>query len=227
MKRTIRSLICLLISFGLIFNFFNIVYSENADNVAILFNEKHSSYDESAEQKRLEIVNSQNIVKPSNVNNTTFYISENGNDSNDGRSPESAWKSTDNLWNYSWFNYGDVVLFERGSIYRNAHFVMMNGISYGAYGTGAKPALYGSAYNYADEKFWLTTSTPNVWKIQLDSEITNIGNIVFDLGKYCGNYLRNKNLKNDFDFWEDTANNCLYLYYSKGNPGKVFEDIEI
>ncbi len=228
--KKIKLLFTLVLCICIFFSNLTIVKGEvstSAPNTATLFWEQHSSYDDEAEKKRLEIVNSKSIVTTAKDGKTTFYISESGDDANDGRSPETAWKSTANLWNYSWFNYGDVVLFERGGIYRNAHFVMMNGLSYGAYGVGDKPALYGSAYNYANKSFWQETAIQNVWKVELESEITNIGNIVFDFGKFCGNYLRDNNLQNDFDFWEDAENHCLYLYYSKGNPGEQFEDIEI
>ncbi len=232
MKKYIKLLTSLTLCLTVIFSNLTIVAVKGAPtieetNTATLFWEQHSSYDDKAEKKRLEIVNSKSVVTVAKEGNTTFYISQNGDDANDGRSPETAWKSTNNLWNYNWFNYGDVVLFERGGVYRNAHFVMMNGLSYGAYGIGAKPALFGSAYNYADESFWQATSIENVWKVQLESEVENIGNIVFDFGKYCGNYLRENNLQKDYDFWEDAENNCLYLYYSQGNPGLFFEDIEI
>ena len=190
--------------------------------------EKHSSYDDVAEKKKESILNSNSIVKPTeNSYNTTFYISADGDDSNDGKSINTPWKTTDNLWNYSWFKYGDVVLFERGGVYRNAHFVAMNGISYGAYGEGEKPILYGSAMNFAKSEFWNQTENENIWKIQLNEEITNIGNIVFDFDKYYANYKREFELEQNFDFWEDKQNNVIYLYYSLGNPGECFSDIEI
>ncbi len=193
-----------------------------------IFQQKHSSYDDVAQMKRESILNATSVVKPTdNPNNTTFYISENGNDKNDGKSPSTPWKTTDNLWNYSWFKYGDVVLFERGGVYRNAHFVAMNGLSYGAYGQGEKPTLIGSAKNFASGELWSKTEKENIWKIQLESEITNIGNLIFDFDKFYANYKREFELEKDFDFWEDKQNNVLYLYYSVGNPGDCFEDIEI
>ncbi len=235
MKRIFKMFLSLLICFSFLssnFCFVNVFADElekrTESNTATLFWEQHSSYDDIAEIKRQEILMTKNVVAPTTESGkTTYYISPNGNDSNNGRSPETAWKSTDNLWNYSWFNYGDVILFERDGVYRNAHFVLMNGLSYGAYGEGKKPALFGSAYNYADEDFWEKTSVENIWKLELDDEITNIGNIVFDFGEFCGYYSRENSLTKDFYFWEDSENNCLYLYYSKGNPGKCFEDIEV
>ena len=47
-------------------------------------------------------------------------------------------------------NPGDAVLFHRGETFRFSKALKMkDGVSYGAYGTGANPQLLGSAYNYA------------------------------------------------------------------------------
>ena len=63
-----------------------------------------------------------------------------------------------------------VVLLERGGAWRipagsNEGFVLKNGVSLGAYGTGAKPVLLGSSYNYAS-RTWTEVSS-NIWRTQV------------------------------------------------------------
>ena len=122
-------------------------------NTAILYNEQHSSYDKKAEARRQEILKTTDTVKPS-TNGVTYYVSYKGDDSNDGKTPETAWRSAEKLAETrGTLIEGDVVLFERGGVYRGA-FTISSGVSYGAYGEGTKPCIYESMQNYADEALW-------------------------------------------------------------------------
>lgn len=49
--------------------------------------------------------------------NHTYYVSPNGNDANDGKSPEKAWKSIEKV-NQKSFQAGDKVLFEGGKTFK-------------------------------------------------------------------------------------------------------------
>ena len=196
-------------------------------NTAIVYNEKHSSYDGAAEKMRLSIVNSKSVVGPSEVGKT-YYVSPKGHDDNDGLSPSTAWRTLDKLQLTGRFSTGDVVLFERGAVYRGT-IPMVSGVSYGAYGVGAKPAIYGSPQNYADPALWEKTDRENVWLLKVDSLLDDIGNIVFDHGKVCasdGKRLENT-LTKDFQFHHDAVRGYVYLYLSKGNPGELYGDIEV
>ena len=59
-------------------------------NTAILYNEQHSSYDKKAEARRQEILDMTDTVKPSTIG-ATYYVSINGDDNNDGLTPDTAW----------------------------------------------------------------------------------------------------------------------------------------
>ena len=72
-------------------------------------------------------------------NGTKYYISNNGDDNNDGLSPETAWATYDRPNSFE-FESGDLVLFERGVLWRGM-LKAQNGISYSAYGEGPKPKL--------------------------------------------------------------------------------------
>ncbi len=70
-----------------------------------------------------------------------YYVSNNGNDSNSGLSPEQAWATLDKV-NSASMSSGSVVLFERGGVWNRQGILMMqDGVTYSAYGTGAKPMI--------------------------------------------------------------------------------------
>ena len=81
------------------------------------------------------------------ANGTNYYISNSGNDSNDGRSPDRAWKSITKV-NTSSFQPGDSVLFRKGDKFSGTIIVKNNGtitkpIVYAAYGIGDLPEFSG------------------------------------------------------------------------------------
>ena len=195
-------------------------------NTAILYNKQTSKFDQQAEGKRQSILNEKDTVKATG-SGKTYYISPKGDDSNAGISKDKAWRTTKNLTNHRLFKAGDVVLFERGGVYRNVSFHMASGVAYGAYGSGAKPCLYGSDKNYADEKLWEKTSTANVWRLNVGKNTNDVGNFVFDHGKASGIKSLVNKLSVDFQFYHDAAKGYVYLYLTAGNPGKVYSDIEI
>lgn len=200
-------------------------------NPALLYNEKHSVYDTQAEALRQGIVNAVDEVTPS-VDGTTYYVSYTGSNSNDGLTPATAWYSTTAVAaNSSKLQAGDVVLFERGGVYRGTTR-MVSGVSYGAYGTGAKPCLYAGPRNYADASLWEAYAT-NIWRVDVGS-MADVGNIVFEHGEVCASdykicdptLMTTANLLNDFQYYHDETNGYIYMYYAQGNPGALFDSIE-
>lgn len=120
----------------------------------------------------------------SGVSADVFYVSPNGEDSADGRSPKHAWKSLERV-NSAAIQPGDSVLFRRGGVWRGT-LLPKSGtpgkpVLYGAYGSekrtgkslkdvsGASdvslPALYGSADGVGTEK-WEEIS-PGLWASSL------------------------------------------------------------
>lgn len=194
-------------------------------NTALLYSEQHSSYDDKAESRRQEILNTEDTIQPSE-SGTTYYISYKGDDNNDGKSQETAWRSAANIGiKGSDIKEGDVVLFERGGLYRG-YFILTSGVSYGAYGEGCKPTIYGSLRDYAYPELWEKTDVENVWKMDVEG-LTDIGNIVFDHGVKCGMKILDDKLHSDGDFYHDVDEGILYLYMKDGNPGDLYYDIEI
>ena len=77
-----------------------------------------------------------------------FYVSTSGNDSNDGLSSTTPWKTISKVNSYS-FSPGDRVLFNRGDVWREQLTVSSSGtaiqpIIFDAYGTGSNPIISGA-----------------------------------------------------------------------------------
>jgi hypothetical protein len=123
-----------------------------------------SQSDAEAAQMRECVRAAEDTVKASG---TTYYVSNTGSDSNPGDSPSRAWASVEkvNRWN---LRAGDAVLFHRGDIFRGT-ITARSGVSYGAYGTGDKPAIYGARENAVGAD-WLE-EPGNIWS--LDTGVFN------------------------------------------------------
>ena len=172
---------------------------------------------------------------------TVWYVSAAGADANDGRSPETAIASCARLAKLP-LQAGDVVLFRRGDLFRG-HFNAAKGVTYSAFGTGAKPVLCGSRKNFARADLWKETEIPHVWTCV--EPLSNVGLITFDhdpgdpkeVGRFdvpTAQLVHSRKgvdaprqLTKDLEFWSDLPKNALYLYSDRGNPGVRFRQIEI
>ena len=163
------------------------------------------------------------------VTGKKFYVSQNGNDKNDGTSPENAVKSLERIRQISeTLTAGDGVFFERNSVFRTVSDLdLVSGVTYGAYGEGEKPQIYGSDKNFADKSMWNLTENANIWKIGY-FPLTDAGIMVLDGGKATGKkQMQLSELTENEDFYHDWDEKALYFYCDCGNPGEVFSDIEI
>jgi len=120
------------------------------------------------------------------ITGTTYYISsKNGNDSANGKSPSTAWKSCSKL-NSVTFKSGDAVLFECGSEFRESVY-LKSGVTYASYGDGEKPLFLGSI-NASKTTDWVAVSgVKNLY--QYNATLSNsydIGSIVFNGGEAWG-----------------------------------------
>lgn len=207
----------------------------------------------------------------------TYYVdSIGGCDANDGKTPETAWKSLERV-SCAPLESGDVVLFKRGCTFRG-QMHGTDGVTYSAYGEGEKPKLYGSI-DAADPELWVQTRTPNVWLFRpMIAYIKEVGSIVFNNGEYWGikvctnkktgercdmyrsdgrrgadvphgeldvwngrKYVHREcvkfggldDLTGDLEFFHNywgtpgMLDDHLYLNCPDGNPGEVFDSIEI
>ncbi len=215
----------------------------------------------------------------------TYYVSNSGKSTNSGtsqNSPISFDKFMELISSTNSVAVGSVFLFKRGDTFRlngtELKPKIVGGLTFSAYGEGAKPKFMNSIAAEGEEN-WELTSTPNVWKYvgefsdQLDYQ-KDIGNIVFnggegwgikvvrknaseairvDLGKVFNGYeafmsggdpaddtglkfsafrhntpfTDQSNLSNNLEYYHNYDDSTLYLYFNKGNPGKMFDSIEL
>ncbi len=113
---------------------------------------------------------------------TKYYVSSSsGNDNNSGKSESSPWKTLKKVSNTK-FNAGDIIYFKRGDTWRETPAnevygrldVTSDGVTYSAYGSGAKPVFMGSPENGADASKWtLVSGTTNIYRYA--TKMTDVG----------------------------------------------------
>ncbi len=205
------------------------------------------------EARIAEILSSEtNVV----IKGTKYYVNALGSDLNDGKTPESAWRTIERV-NAADLKPGDGVLFKRGDKFRTAVSLMTKeGVTYSAYGEGEKPVFVCSLDAHGDG-MWLETEYKDIY-LYRDAipQSENIGTIVFDGGKAWGIQVQKKRdgsrlpigrvfngiesfdtsngrldtpaaLNNNLEFYEEWDSGKLYLHCNGGNPSEVFESIEL
>ncbi len=164
-----------------------------------------------AEKNRMisQIVSSESSLTPEYVESlggTCYYISSvRGDDSNDGLTPDTPWKSLSTLVEIKaggsiiiprkGLKEGDGFFFERGSVFdaSDARLTFkysgdslincINGCYYGAYGTGSKP-VFSLAVDYYGKTKWLPTEYDNIWRLDFDFELPSTAEqtLYYDVG---------------------------------------------
>ena len=120
------------------------------------------------------------------IKGTTYYVSADGDDNNDGLSPETAWKTLDGPYNnFDNIKSGDAILFRCGDIFsatypRRYGLVMTPGVTYSSFGEGPKPELRGAVGNGVE--FDWKKEGENLYSLDL-GHILDVGNIFFDDGE--------------------------------------------
>lgn len=107
------------------------------------------------------------------VNAAIYYVSSSGNDANSGMSESLAWKTLQKV-NSIFFKPGDQILFKRGDSWNGTLNVNSSGLSgvpitYGAFGNGDKPKIYGSETISG----W-TNHVGNIYKTTLNFDVNQI-----------------------------------------------------
>jgi hypothetical protein len=154
---------------------------------------------------------------------TTYYVdATGGDDSKDGQSLSTAWKTVAKV-NAASFVAGDQILFKRGEVWRESLAPPSSGatgnpIVFDAYGSGEAPTLTG--YLDVPAANW-TLDSGNIWKASITSSSFNY--ILFG-GSIWG--LKHTNGKSacvaPYDFY--FASNVLYVF-SVGNPATFYGSV--
>ena len=173
---------------------------------------------------RNEILNTPNTEEIYDIKGTKYYISPNGDDANSGMSPKEAWKTLDASLNVV-LKEGDAILFERDSLYRFYRgYAVKDGITYGSYGKGRKPMIYGSVQNFAKSN-WTPINRKNIWKTSYPHDKTCME--VINQGEIIGRLRSDiRTMERDGDFYLDEDQSVIYIYCEDGNPSNVWDEIE-
>lgn len=163
---------------------------------------------------------------------TSYYVSNAGNDGNDGKTEATAWKTISKV-NSQTFSPGDVISFKRGDKWREMLTVTSSGnaasyIVYTSYGTGVNPQIIGST----QATTWSATGVANVWKsaTSLTTNPLTYGNVWFvetdgevSTGKSQTYSSTFTNLKSEYDCtWNG---NILYIY-AASDPDSRYAIVE-
>lgn len=133
--------------------------------------------EQKADERRTRILSAPDRVC---VSGTSYYVSNEGSDDNDGRSPQTPWKTLKKVCTAKLLP-GDGVFFRRGDLFRG-YVDGQAGVTYAAYGQGEKPKLYGWDKNLADPSLWeLHDGEHSIWKLK--EPILDCGTLVFNEGE--------------------------------------------
>lgn len=113
------------------------------------------------------------------VSGTVYYVSNAGDDRNEGRTPDTAWKTLKKVSETVLYP-GDGVLFRRGDLFRGS-VLAKAGVTYAAYGEGEKPRFYGCEVSLAESALWEETDREHhIWRCR--KMLPDAGTIVFNGG---------------------------------------------
>ncbi len=146
-----------------------------------------------------------------------FYIDPNGDDSADGLTPQTAWKTLDNLAN-KYFSAGEGVLFKRGGYWNGTSTVPFQGarqgtadnpVVFSAYGTGPRPVI---DFTVTQEPPWAAAGA-GVYTTPLDlvyrlRRLYVDGEEVLDATSYAELVSHEK-----YKYWHDKDNDLLYIHF--------------
>ena len=187
------------------------------------------------------IICSDTAIPGETYTGAAYYVSADGDDGNDGLSPATPWRTLQKVSKEAggWgepgiLRSGDAVFFRRGDIFRcNSYediIVRTPGITFSAYGEGAKPIISGSSESGLGAEKWKLVyedqaSGQKIW--QFYREMRDIGCIVLNDGEII--------TKRVYEFWgENGYESCdcntylMHTDYVKGVDlkGRLYEPWE-
>ena len=125
---------------------------------------------------------------------TVYYISNSGDNNNDGLSPETAWATLDRAFETYWpltrdlLKPGDTVLLERGGTWyispdereglTSDAYNIVEGVTLGAYGEGTRPVVRGDIPEANDPAFWTLYHDENGVKIWASANKLQDSNVI-------------------------------------------------
>lgn len=129
---------------------------------------------EQLSQEKIESVKYNSNTVVTGRTGKIFYVSQNGNDSNDGLSENTAWKTLSKVttsFGARTITNRDTIFFKRGDKFRGTITVNAHDILIGSYGdeNKPKPQISVSPYNGATQGEWQEVKT-NIWKYTVNGQ---------------------------------------------------------
>jgi len=160
------------------------------------------------------------------VYGATYYVdASNGNDSNNGTSQATAWKTISKV-NSSSFSPGDYILFKKEEIWREVLVVPSSGssgnpITFGAYGSGDKPIIScrDSIPGWSAAGNWVQDD--DVWSINLSNDPYRL----FLSGTEYIEAETEGSVNSSERWWYDRENDNLKVYATL-NPSTAYSNVE-
>lgn len=158
-----------------------------------------------------EIRNTPNTDISKRDKNKIFYVSNDGNDNNDGKSPDRPIKTLGRVAYYSnseqnKITEGSTILFRDGDTFKGTLTINRDNLLFGSYGdiSKGKPILSKSEYDGAKEGDWIEVK-PNIWKYTYNNSDQvfkkNVGTIWFYCNKGNNNCTKSMtSLDKTFDY---------------------------
>ena len=163
---------------------------------------------------------------------TVYYISNSGDNNNDGLSPETAWATLDRAFETYWpltrdlLKPGDTVLLERGGTWyispdereglTSDAYNIVEGVTLGAYGEGTRPGVRGDIPEANDPAVWTLYHDENGVKIWASANKLQDSNvIVFNGGESYAEEI--------MPHWSTSLNNYCN---AKGEPFDIAAALE-
>ena len=143
-----------------------------------------------------EIVHSDTFIPGKTYTGTAYYVSNDGDDENDGLTPETAWRTVGRMnqeldrCEGSVMKPGDAIFLRRGDTFRLSDWswslnVSLDEVTISAYGEGDKPILTASSENGIGEDKWQLVyeddTGKKIWQYYLD--MRDISRIVLNDGE--------------------------------------------
>ena len=209
---------------------------------------------------KTEIVKSDTYIQGKTYTGNAYFVSNSGNDANDGLSPKTPWATFEKVSKAS-LKKGDIVFFERGGTWRG-HIDIQPGVTYSAYGEGPKPIWTSSPLDAADPSQWTyygkSSDGGKIWKynedisecgilILNDEFVARKSYALWDGSRFLNEKAQEQYILEDELFldgmfcsledlsgvtlpcypWKDGRKGPLYFRCDKGNPGDVYDTIEM
>ena len=177
-----------------------------------------------------EIVHSDVYIPGETYTGTAYYISNDGNDENDGLTPETAWQT---FFKASYelsqpeetrkIQPGDAVFFRRGDTFRATNaplYISIDGVTISAYGEGDKPIITASSENGSGAEKWKLiyedATGKRIWQYYRD--MNDIARLVMNDGEIITTRIYEYYDENGYISCEDT------YWWMQGDMGLTLFD---